>query len=130
MIVDIYNSQETHGTAMTSLDDQAQVRRKCTRISGPCSLLIRVRRRQIIGELSWPLEHLANVVWAVFILDLLGQSFHLVDGVRDADEVAPGNAVEGMASCTDFAIDLVAASDAFRTNSTSDWDQKFVMTIG
>ena len=104
---------------MTSFDNQAQVRRESTAVAGTSSLLIGVRRGEVVRELSWPLEHLSLVVGAILILDLLGHGLRLVHGVGDAHQVAPGNAVQGMAGGTDLAVDLVAAPDAARARAVS-----------
>lgn len=97
---------------MTSFDNQAEVRGKGTAIAGTSSLLIGVRRGEIVGELSWSLEHLSLVVGAILVLDLLGQGLHLIHSVGDADQVAPGNAVQRMAGGTDLTVYLVASADA------------------
>ena len=97
---------------MASLDDQTEIRREGTGVAGTGSLLIGVGRRHVVGELSWALEHLAFVVGAVSVLDLLGHGLDVVGGVRDTDEVAPGDTVQGMACRADLAVDLVAAADA------------------
>jgi hypothetical protein len=97
---------------MTGLGDQAEVWRKGTRVTGTSGLLVGVWGRQIVGKFSGALEHLSVVVGTVGVFDFLCQSFCLVDGMGHADEVAPGNAVEGMASGTDLAVDLEATTDA------------------
>ena len=97
---------------MASLYNQTEVRREGAGVTGTSSLLIRVGRRHVVRELSWALEHLALVVGAVGVLDLLGHGLDLIGGVRDTDEVAPSDTVEGMAGRADLAVDLVAAADA------------------
>lgn len=70
---------------MTSFDNQTEVRGEGAAVAGTSSLLIGVRRGEVVRELSWSLEHLALVVWAILVLNLLGQSFYLIHSVGDAD---------------------------------------------
>ncbi len=97
---------------MASLDDQTEVGRESPSVAGTCGLFIRVRRGHVVGELSWTLEHLALIVRAVGVLDLLSHGLALVGRVGDADEIAPGDAVEGMARGADLAVDLVSTANA------------------
>lgn len=108
---------------MTSLDDETQVRGKRTAVSGTRSLLIGVGRGHVVGELSGAHEHLAVVVRAVLVLDLLGERLDLVDGVGDTDEIAPGNAVEGVAGGAHLAVHLVSSPDAIVGADTDGTDQ-------
>jgi hypothetical protein len=101
---------------MASLGHKGEVRRERTSVGGACSLFVRVRRRHVIRELSRPLEHLALIIRAVSVLDLLSHRPRLVGGVGDADEVTPGDAVERVARGADLAVDLVAATDAARAH--------------
>ena len=102
----------TYGTAVASLDNQAEVGREGTGVARTGSLLIRVRGRHVVRELSGTLEHLAVVVRTVLVLDLLRHCARLVRGVRHTDEVAPCDAVEGVACRADLAVDLVPSADA------------------
>jgi hypothetical protein len=79
---------------MTGLDDQAEVRRKGTTVTSPGSLLIGVWRRKVVGQLSWALEHLAFIIWAVRVLNVLSEYTRLISSMRHANQVTPGNAVE------------------------------------
>ena len=53
---------------MTSLDNQAQVRRKRALVAGTSGLLIGVRGREVVGELSWSLEHLSLVIGTIRLM--------------------------------------------------------------
>lgn len=97
---------------MSSLDDQAEVRRKGTTVTSASGLLIWIWTGQIVGKFSRALEHLAIVVGTVGIFDFLCQRSCLFDGMGDTDQVAPGNAVEGVTSSTHLAIDLETTADA------------------
>lgn len=101
-------------TTMPGLDDQTKVRRECTAIAGSRSLFVRIRRRKIIRELAWTLEHLPLVVRTVRVLDLLRHRARLVDGVGYADEVTPGDTVERVARRTHLAVYLIPPADAAR----------------
>lgn len=101
---------------MPGLADQAKVWGQGTGVSTPSGLLVGVGRGHVVGELAGALEHVAVTVGSVGVLDLLGHRLGLGDSVGDADEVAPGDAVEGVARRADFAVDLVAATDAAREN--------------
>jgi hypothetical protein len=102
----------TYRTAMSSLGDQGKVRGKSATVAGTRSLFIRERIGKIVGELSGSCEHFALIVGAVGVLDLFGERSSLLSGIRDPDQVAPGDSVEGMARRANFLVDLVAASDA------------------
>lgn len=97
---------------MARLDDQAEIRRKGARISSSSSLIVRVGPGHVVGGLAWPLEHLALVVGTILVLDFLSHGLDFVYGVRDTDEVAPSDAVQRVTRRTDFAVDLVAPSNA------------------
>lgn len=97
---------------MSGLYDQAEVGRKGTTVTGTSGLLVGVWSRQVIGKFSGALEHLSIVVGTVGIFDFLCQSSCLIDGMGHANQVAPGNAVEGVASSTNLAVDLEATTDA------------------
>jgi hypothetical protein len=94
---------------VASLDDQTEVGRERSLVRGTGSLFIGVRRRHVIRELAGALEHLALIIGAVRVLDLLGQYLNLVRGVRDTDQIAPGDAVEGVACSTDLLVDGVTS---------------------
>ena len=97
---------------MAGLDDQTQVRRECTTVASTSGLLVGVRGGHVVSELARALEHLALVVRAVLVLDLLGQGLDLVSGVRYTYEVAPGDAVKRVTRSADFTVDLVSAANA------------------
>ena len=97
---------------MTGLDDETEVWRERAGVTGACGLLIRVRRRHVVGELSRALEHLALVVGTVSVLNLLGHRPRLIRGVRNTDEGTPGNTVERVACRAHFTVNLVSATNA------------------
>ena len=97
---------------MTSLDDQTQVGRERTAVTSAGSLLVRVRSGHIVGELARALEHFALVVRTILVLNLLRHGLDLVDGVRDTDKIAPGNAVERVAGSANLAVHLVSSPNA------------------
>lgn len=101
---------------MTGLDNQTQVRRKRTTVAGTGSLLVGIRRRHVVGQLAGALEHLTLVVRAVLVLDFFRHALDFIDGMRDTDQVAPGNAVKRVAGRTDLPVDLVAAANAAQTS--------------
>lgn len=112
--VDVASEQREQvvSTTMTSLDDQAKIRGKSTGVSSSRRLLIRIRSREVVGQLSRALEHLTLVVRAVVVLDLLSHSARFVGGMRHGNEVAPGDTVEGVACGADLSVHLVTTSDA------------------
>ena len=97
---------------MAGFDNQAQIRRKGTLVSGTSCLLIGVWRGQVVRKLSGPLEHLSLIVRAVLVFDFLCHGLNFVGSVRDTYEVTPGNAVERMTSGADLAVDLVSTANA------------------
>lgn len=97
---------------MSSLDDQAEVGRKGTTVTGTSGLLVGVWGRQVIRKFSGSLEHLSMVIGTVGVFDFLCQSSCLIDSMGHADQVTPGSAVEGVASSTNLAVDLEATTDA------------------
>jgi len=101
----------THRAAVASLGHERQVGREGTGVAGTGGLLVGVRARHVVGELARALEHRALRVGAVLVLDLLGHRLGLVDRVRDADQVAPRDAVERVAGRAHLAVDLVATAD-------------------
>jgi hypothetical protein len=58
------------------------------------------------------LEHLALVVGPVGVFDFLRHCFGLIHGVRNTDEVTPGNAVKRMTGGADLFVNQVASPDA------------------
>jgi len=101
---------------MSGLDDQAEVRRESTTVARTCGLLVRIRSREIVGELPWTLEHLAIVIRSVGVLDLFGHGTRFISSMRHPDQVAPGNTIERMASSTDLAVYLVTSTNARMTS--------------
>ena len=108
----------TYRTTVTSLHDQTQVRRKSTLVARTRGFFIRVGRREIVGELARASENLTLVVRAVLILDLLGHSLHLVNGMGDTNKIAPSNAVQRMARSAHLAVNLVPSPDAGSPHET------------
>lgn len=81
------------------------------------SLLVGVRRGHVIRELARALEHLAFVVGTIGVLDLLGHRLDLIRGVRDTDQITPGDAVERVARGADLLVDEVTSPDAVTRRS-------------
>jgi hypothetical protein len=106
-----------NSTTVASLDDQAKVGRKSALVRGTGGLLVGVRRRHVIRELARALEHLALVVGAIGVLDLLRQHLDLIRGVRDTDQITPGNAVERVTRGADLLVDEVTSPDAVTRRS-------------
>ena len=106
-----------NSTTVASLDDQTKVGRKGALVRGTGSLLVGVRRGHVIRELARALEHLALVIGAVGVLDLLRQRLDLIHGVRDTDQITPGNAVERVARGADLLVDEVTPPDAVTRRS-------------
>lgn len=104
-------SKITHRTTMSSLDNKTQVRGEGTTITRARGLLIRIRRREIVRKLARTLEVLALVIRSIRVFDLFCECARFVRCVRDTDEVAPCDAVERVACCAYFAVDLKASSD-------------------
>ena len=102
---------------MASLDNQTEVGRERTLVASTRSLLVGVGGGHVVGELTRALEHLALVVGAVLVLDLLGHGLGLIDGVGHTDQIAPGNAVERVAGRADLAVYLVSPPDALASAS-------------
>ena len=97
---------------MTGLDDQAEVRREGALVGGTCSLIVGVRRRQVVRKLARALEHLALVIGSVGVFDFLCHCFGLIRGVGDTNKVTPGNAVKRMTGGADFLVHQVTSPDA------------------
>lgn len=106
-----------NSTTVASLDDQAKVGRKSALVRGTGSLLVGVRWGHVIRELARALEHLALVVGAIGVLDLLCQRLDLIRGVRNTDQITPGNAVERVARGADLLVDEVTSPDAVTRRS-------------
>ena len=81
------------------------------------SLLVGVRRGHVIRELARALEHLAVVIGAVGVLDLLCHRLDLICGVRNTDQITPGDAVERVARGADLLVDKVTSPDAVTRRS-------------
>lgn len=90
---------------MSGLCDQGKVRRKCPTVAGTRSLFVRIRGGHIIGELSGSCEHFALIIGAVGVLDLFSERPSLCSGMRDSNQVAPGDSVKGMARRANFLVD-------------------------
>ena len=90
---------------MSGFGDQGKVGGKRTTVTSTRSFFIRIRSRHIIGEFSGSCEHFALVVGAVGVLDLFGERPSFCGGMRDTDQVAPGDSVKGMARRANFLID-------------------------
>ena len=97
---------------MTSLDDQTQVGRERTLVAGTRGLLVRVGSGHVVGKLTGALEHLALVIGAVLVLNLLGHGLGLVDGVGDTNQIAPGNTVQRVTGRANLAVHLVSSPNA------------------
>lgn len=110
----------TYRTTMSGLGDQRKVGGKCTTIAGTRSFFVRVRSGHIIGELSRSCEHFALIVGTVGVFDLFSENPSLCGGMRDTDQVAPGDSVKGMARRANFLVDLVAASNAGKDGERDD----------
>jgi len=106
-----------NSTTVAGLDDQTKVGRKRALVRGTGSLLVGVRRGHVIRELARALEHLALVIGTVGVLDLLRQHLDLIRGVRDTDQITPGNAVERVARGADLLVDEVTSPDAVARRS-------------
>lgn len=111
---------------MSGLDDQAEIRRESTTVARTRCLLVRVRSREVVGEFPWALEHLAIVVRAVGVLDLFSHRTRFLGGMRHADQVAPGNAVERMAGSADLAVYLVTSANT-ETAGLKRWRRRLLM---
>ena len=102
---------------MASLDDQTKVGRERALIRGTGSFLIGIRRRHVIRELAWALEHLALVIRAICVLDFLCHRLDLIRRMGDTDQITPGNAVERVARSADLLVDEVTSPDAVARRS-------------
>jgi hypothetical protein len=102
---------------MTSLDNQAKVRRQGTTVAGTSGFLVGIRRGHIVSELSWSLEHLALGVRSVGVFNLFSHSTGFVSGVRDTNKVTPCDTVERVASSADFTVHLVSSADTVHGRS-------------
>ena len=97
---------------MTTLDDQAEIRGKSTTVGSTGSLLVLVGGGDVVGQLSGALLDLALVVGLGVVLVLLSHGLHLIDGVHNTDERAPGHTGQGVAAGTDFTVDLETTTEA------------------
>lgn len=111
---------------MTSLDDQAEIRRQSTGVTRTGSFLVGVWFWHIVGELAGTLEHLALVVGTIFVFHLLGHLLHFVNSVGDANQVTPGNTVEGVASSANLAVDLITTTNAENRIRQKETDIEFI----
>ena len=90
---------------MSGLCDQGKVRGKRATVAGTRSFFVGVRSRHIIGELPGSCEHFALIVGAVGVFDLFSERPSLCRGMRNTDQVAPGDSVKGMARRANFLVD-------------------------
>lgn len=112
---------DTHSATVTRLHNQTQVRRESTSIASASSFFIWVRSRHIISKLSWTLKHLSIIIRSILIFNFFCHCASFIGGVGDGNEITPGDTVKRVTCCTDFAVDLVASSNAgieYRKNMT------------
>lgn len=97
---------------MAGLDNQAEIGRESTTVTGAGGLIIWVGWGHVVGKFSGTLEHLSLVVGTIRVFDLLSHCARFISGMGYADQVAPGNAVERMAGSADLAVDLISTANA------------------
>jgi hypothetical protein len=97
---------------MAGFDNQTKVWRERALVRGTSSLLIRVRWWHIVRELARALEHLALVIGTVGVLNFFGHDLDLVRGVRNTNQITPGNAIKGMARSADLLVNEITSPDA------------------
>jgi hypothetical protein len=99
----------TYSTTVASLDDQTEVGRKSSLIRSTSSLIVGIRAGHVIRELPRALEHLALIIGAIGVFDLLGHRLYLIRGVGDTDQITPRNTVERVARSADLLVDQVTS---------------------
>lgn len=103
---------------MSGLHDQAEIRGQSATVGRAGGLVVLVRSRDVVGQLSGPPLDLALVVGLGVVLVFFGHCLHLVDGVRDADECAPRHAGERVALRADFTVYLEPPAETTAIVST------------
>lgn len=98
--------EDVVSTAVAGFDDQTQVWRKRTGVTCTGGLLVGVGRREIVRQLTRALEHLTIIVGPIGVLDLGSHRLSLVNGVRNTDQVAPGNTRKGVAGAANLLVHL------------------------
>jgi hypothetical protein len=104
---------------VTGLDHQGKIWGVGSRITGSGLLLVGVRLRHVVRGLSGALEHIANIVRSISVLEFLGHGLDLSLGVRNTDQVAPCNAVERVAGSANLLVNLVTTADTMLFKTTT-----------
>src|SRR5579859_3240086 len=120
---------------MSSFHHQGKIRWKSACIPTSRGILIGIWVWHVIGQFSWSSDYIAVVIgFFVVVFDFFGHGFDFVDGMSDADEIAPGNAVEGVTGRANFLIYLETSSQTEivskcyqETNSHTSHGQKWQM---
>ena len=98
--------EDVVAAAVTGLDDQAQIRGQSTVVGKPSGLVVLVRIRDVVRQLSGSLLDLALVVGLGIVLVLLGQRLGLIDGQDRTDESSVRDSAERVACRADLSVDL------------------------
>ena len=96
---------------MPRLDHQAQIWGQGSVVRCPRCFVVFVGWWNVVAQFAGTFLNLAFVVGFGVVFVFFGHGFHFVDRVGGADERSPGDAAEGVAGGTDFAIDLKAAAE-------------------
>ncbi len=91
---------------MTGLDNQAQIGGKGTVVGKTSSLLVLIRCRNVVGELTRAHLDLALLIGFAGVLVLFGESLGLVDSEDSSDKSTEGDTVQRVAAGANLAVNL------------------------
>lgn len=104
-------AEDVVAATVAGLDDQAQIRGKSTVVGKSSSLVVLVRRRNVVGQLSGSHGDLTLLIGLIGVFVLLSQGLGLVDGQDGTDESSVGDSGQGVAAGADFTVDLETTSE-------------------
>jgi hypothetical protein len=106
---------------VTGLDDERQIRGKSTVVGESGSLLVLVRGKHVVGQLSGTHLDLALLIGLTGVLVLLGKGLGLVNGQDGTDESSVGDSAKGVAGLADLLVDLETTAETVKGVSNSIW---------
>jgi hypothetical protein len=109
---------------VTGLDNQAQIGGEGTVVGKTSSLLVLVRCRNVVGELTGAHLDLALLIGFAGVLVLFGESLGLVDGEDRSDKSTEGNTVQRVTAGANLTVNLETAAKTITTLVSHCWRSK------
>ncbi|CAF3550919.1 unnamed protein product [Fusarium graminearum] len=106
---------------VAGLDDERQIRGQGTVVGKSGSLLVLVRGKHVVGQLSGTHLDLALLIGLTGVLVLLGKGLGLVDGQDGTDESSVGDSAKGVAGLANLLVDLETTAETANGVSNSAW---------